>query len=201
MLAVPDDAAFPLALCLSGLHVGRYGSHCGGAYCSYHKCIRGVQNSSYPLYPHLLLCHLPNPLFSTTSNHIFFVSWHWCLAWDKTWSLALHNTWSLAFHNIIHIPCQFPPSTLIFSLSSMMYHLISLLSLLPVALGAVLVPRNSSTTACNNSPDLCSRSYSSITQLGAHDSAFLRDSSTGFSSSGNQYVLYFISHSHTHTLT
>ena len=151
--------------------------------------------ASYPLYPHLLLCHLPNSLFSTTSNHIFFVSWHWCLAWDKTWSLALHNTWSLAFHNIIHIPCQFHPSTLIFSLSSMMYYLLSLLSLLPVALGAVLVPRNSSTAACNNSPDLCSRSYSNITQLGAHDSAFLRDSSTGFSSSGNQYVFYFVIHS------
>lgn len=81
----------------------------------------------------------------------------------------------------------------------MMYHLISLLSLLPTVLGAVLVPRNSSTIACNNSPDLCSRSYSNITQLGAHDSAFLRDASTGYSSSGNQYVLYVVCH--THTLT
>lgn len=80
-----------------------------------------------------------------------------------------------------------------------MYHrFISLLSLLPVALGAALGPRNSSTTstACNNSPDLCSRSYSNITQLGAHDSPFLRDASTGYSSSGNQYVLYIDGHTH-----
>jgi hypothetical protein len=43
------------------------------------------------------------------------------------------------------------------------------------------------TTACNNSPDLCSRSYSSITHLGAHDSPFVRDATTGYSTSGNQY--------------
>ncbi|KAF2087062.1 hypothetical protein K490DRAFT_57135 [Saccharata proteae CBS 121410] len=43
------------------------------------------------------------------------------------------------------------------------------------------------TTACNNSPSLCSRSYGNITHLGAHDSPFLRDSSTSYSSSGNQY--------------
>ncbi|KAI0851036.1 PLC-like phosphodiesterase [Daldinia vernicosa] len=45
----------------------------------------------------------------------------------------------------------------------------------------------SSTTACNNSPDLCSRSYSDITHMGAHDSAFLRDASTSNSIAGNQY--------------
>jgi hypothetical protein len=44
-----------------------------------------------------------------------------------------------------------------------------------------------STTACNNSPDLCNRNYNNITHLGAHDAAFLRDSSTSFSTSGNQY--------------
>ncbi|KAI9812707.1 MAG: hypothetical protein M1827_004463 [Pycnora praestabilis] len=44
-----------------------------------------------------------------------------------------------------------------------------------------------STTACNNSPDLCDRSYSNITHLGAHDSPFLRDASTDYSLSGNQY--------------
>lgn len=43
------------------------------------------------------------------------------------------------------------------------------------------------TTACNNSPDLCSKSYSEITYLGAHDSPFVRDASTGYSTSGNQY--------------
>lgn len=45
----------------------------------------------------------------------------------------------------------------------------------------------SAQTACNNSPSLCSRAYNNITHLGAHDSPFLRDSSTSFSSSGNQY--------------
>ena len=40
---------------------------------------------------------------------------------------------------------------------------------------------------CNNSPDLCDRSYSDITHLGAHDAAFLRDSSTFFSLAGNQF--------------
>ncbi|KAF1915849.1 PLC-like phosphodiesterase [Ampelomyces quisqualis] len=42
-------------------------------------------------------------------------------------------------------------------------------------------------TACNNSPDLCSRSYSNITHLGAHDSPFLRNQETGFSTSGNHF--------------
>lgn len=47
--------------------------------------------------------------------------------------------------------------------------------------------QGSSTTACNNSPSLCDRSYNSITHLGGHNSAFLRDESTGNSLSGNQY--------------
>ncbi|KAK3313496.1 PLC-like phosphodiesterase, partial [Apodospora peruviana] len=42
-------------------------------------------------------------------------------------------------------------------------------------------------TACNNSPTLCSRAYDNITHMGAHDSAFLRDASTGNSLAGNQY--------------
>jgi hypothetical protein len=46
---------------------------------------------------------------------------------------------------------------------------------------------STSTVACNNSPDLCNRNYNNITYMGAHDSAFLRDSSTGFSTSGNQF--------------
>ncbi|KAF1988820.1 hypothetical protein K402DRAFT_391513 [Aulographum hederae CBS 113979] len=41
--------------------------------------------------------------------------------------------------------------------------------------------------ACNNSPSLCNRSYANITHLGAHDSPFISDETTGFSSSGNQY--------------
>ncbi|KAF2867359.1 PLC-like phosphodiesterase [Massariosphaeria phaeospora] len=41
--------------------------------------------------------------------------------------------------------------------------------------------------ACNNSPSLCNKPYNNVTYLGAHDSPFLRDESTGFSTSGNQY--------------
>ena len=43
------------------------------------------------------------------------------------------------------------------------------------------------TAACNNSPALCSRAYNNVTHMGAHDSAFLRDASTGNSLAGNQY--------------
>ncbi|OTA93063.1 hypothetical protein M434DRAFT_395936 [Hypoxylon sp. CO27-5] len=46
---------------------------------------------------------------------------------------------------------------------------------------------STSTIACNNSPDLCTRSYNNITHMGAHDSAFLRDESTSNSIAGNQY--------------
>ncbi|KND94752.1 hypothetical protein TOPH_00558 [Tolypocladium ophioglossoides CBS 100239] len=44
------------------------------------------------------------------------------------------------------------------------------------------------TKACNNSPSLCSRQYNRITYMGAHDSSFLRDKSTGNSLSGNQFM-------------
>ncbi|KAI1191107.1 PLC-like phosphodiesterase [Nemania serpens] len=46
---------------------------------------------------------------------------------------------------------------------------------------------STSPTACNNSPDLCNRSYSNITHMGAHDSSFLRDASTQNSIAGNQF--------------
>ncbi|KAN0095033.1 PLC-like phosphodiesterase, TIM beta/alpha-barrel-containing domain containing protein [Hyaloscypha variabilis] len=46
---------------------------------------------------------------------------------------------------------------------------------------------STSTVACNNSPLLCNRNYNNITHMGAHDAAFLRDSSTSFSISGNQF--------------
>ncbi|KAE9368121.1 hypothetical protein N431DRAFT_349596 [Stipitochalara longipes BDJ] len=46
---------------------------------------------------------------------------------------------------------------------------------------------STSTAACNNSPLLCNRNYHNITHMGAHDSAFLRDSSTSFAISGNQF--------------
>lgn len=45
----------------------------------------------------------------------------------------------------------------------------------------------SSSTACNNSPSLCNRQYNNITHLGAHDSPFLTDTATDYSTSGNQY--------------
>ncbi|KAL5359005.1 PLC-like phosphodiesterase [Aspergillus floccosus] len=60
---------------------------------------------------------------------------------------------------------------------------LGVLALLPFAAAKVL-PRQ---TACNNSPDLCSKSYGEITHLGAHDSPFVRDASTDFSTAGNQY--------------
>lgn len=41
--------------------------------------------------------------------------------------------------------------------------------------------------ACNNSPYLCSQSYGAITHLGTHNAPFIRDETTGFSTSGNQY--------------
>lgn len=61
------------------------------------------------------------------------------------------------------------------------------LLLLPAALRGVLAQNTTSGTACNNSPNLCDRRYNLVTYLGAHDSMFLRDDSTGFSSSGNQF--------------
>lgn len=44
-----------------------------------------------------------------------------------------------------------------------------------------------SSTACNNSPSLCSKTYNNITHLGAHDSAFVRDASTNYATAGDQY--------------
>ncbi|KIW90563.1 uncharacterized protein Z519_09210 [Cladophialophora bantiana CBS 173.52] len=63
---------------------------------------------------------------------------------------------------------------------------VSLLSLSVAASVDVSVARRQS-TACNNSPSLCSKPYNSIVHLGAHDSPFVRDATTGFSTSGNQY--------------
>lgn len=61
-----------------------------------------------------------------------------------------------------------------------------LATLLSVASLTSAVPAARS-TACNNSPDLCNKAYNEITYLGAHDIAFLRDSNTDFSISGNQF--------------
>ncbi|KAJ5619769.1 hypothetical protein N7510_003753 [Penicillium lagena] len=62
-----------------------------------------------------------------------------------------------------------------------------LLALLPFASAAHLHAARSSTTACNNSPALCSKSYGEITHLGAHDSPFVYGSATGDSLAANQY--------------
>lgn len=64
-------------------------------------------------------------------------------------------------------------------------------------ISAAILPRQSDTSiisetsgsdnACNNSPELCSKAYNQITHLGAHNSPFVRDATTGFSVSGNQF--------------
>ncbi|KAI2788464.1 hypothetical protein POX_e06480 [Penicillium oxalicum] len=54
--------------------------------------------------------------------------------------------------------------------------------LLPVAVANPLSIRS---TACNNSPDLCDKSYGAITHLGAHNSPFVRTSDGVLA--GNQY--------------
>lgn len=60
-----------------------------------------------------------------------------------------------------------------------------LLLAVPSAFGAALSSQNSN-FACNNSPDLCNRSYGNITHLGAHDSPFIRNAANGYTVSGNQ---------------
>lgn len=54
----------------------------------------------------------------------------------------------------------------------------------PVATASVPPP---GVVACNNSPLLCSRTYDNVTHIGPHNAAFLRDESTGFTVSGNQF--------------
>lgn len=56
-----------------------------------------------------------------------------------------------------------------------------------IAASALLYSTAIAQTACNNSPSLCSKAYNNITQLGAHDSPFLRNENTSFSTSGNHY--------------
>ncbi|KAI9711000.1 MAG: hypothetical protein M1820_002438 [Bogoriella megaspora] len=71
-----------------------------------------------------------------------------------------------------------------------MFTPLALISILSWATSVISAPQaapTSSSKACNNSPQLCNRNYNNITHLGAHDSAFVRDSSTGFSTSGNQF--------------
>lgn len=62
-------------------------------------------------------------------------------------------------------------------------------SFLVLAAGLQSVLAQSSSTACNNSPELCSRQYNNVTYLGARNSPFLRDDTTDFSTSGNQVCI------------
>ncbi|KAM7209258.1 PLC-like phosphodiesterase, TIM beta/alpha-barrel-containing domain containing protein [Naviculisporaceae sp. PSN 640] len=77
---------------------------------------------------------------------------------------------------------------------------IALLTLFSTAQAQILTPSSSASTpsstatsslppgtACNNSPNLCAQRYNNITHMGAHDSSFLRDASTGNSLAGNQF--------------
>ncbi|KAL7276444.1 hypothetical protein RUND412_000548 [Rhizina undulata] len=55
------------------------------------------------------------------------------------------------------------------------------------AISPVPVAGSYDATACNNSPDLCDKSYAKIWQLGAHDSAFVRTAANSWSTAANQY--------------
>lgn len=64
-----------------------------------------------------------------------------------------------------------------------------LFNYLPMLPAVLANPLNVRSTACNNSPDLCDKSYGEITHLGAHDSPFVRTSDSVLA--GDQYVLPF----------
>lgn len=67
---------------------------------------------------------------------------------------------------------------------------LSLLAATALAAVAWAVPATPErrSTACNNSPSLCSKKYNQVTYLGAHNSYALRDDSTDNSIAGNQYL-------------
>ncbi|KAH7073108.1 PLC-like phosphodiesterase [Paraphoma chrysanthemicola] len=56
-----------------------------------------------------------------------------------------------------------------------------------LALGVLVSIVSGEERACNNSPALCQSSYDEVAYLGAHNSPFVRETSTGWSSFGNQY--------------
>lgn len=88
---------------------------------------------------------------------------------------------------IYKVPCL-PHTRTLFRTSNILFamkHISVCFASLFMALAAV--PFGAAERACNNAPELCSTPYDQITHLGAHDSPFLRDSSTGFSSFGNQF--------------
>ena len=75
--------------------------------------------------------------------------------------------------------------TMLFSNGVRLPHL--LLSTLLILQQPLQSQADYSAKACNNSPHLCNLSYGAITYLGTHNSPFIRDQSTSFSTSGNQY--------------
>ncbi|RDL37392.1 Uncharacterized protein BP5553_04825 [Venustampulla echinocandica] len=72
-------------------------------------------------------------------------------------------------------------------LSSLLAVSAAFLSLTGLAQGIPQAGVSSTGAACNNSPLLCDRNYNNITHMGAHDSAFLRNKETSFSTAGNQF--------------
>ncbi|KAF2652526.1 hypothetical protein K491DRAFT_726537 [Lophiostoma macrostomum CBS 122681] len=64
-----------------------------------------------------------------------------------------------------------------------MQNILVLLILVELCIGGTDAAR-----ACNNYAGLCEKPYDTITYLGAHDSPFLNDASTGHSSFGNQFI-------------
>ena len=69
----------------------------------------------------------------------------------------------------------------LFGFITMIFSMMWTLAFLPYIMAAPL-----QSIACNNSPKLCSQSYSEITHLGCHDSAFIRNATNTYSTSGNQ---------------
>jgi hypothetical protein len=63
----------------------------------------------------------------------------------------------------------------------------SVLPFVSLFLALAALPFAVAQRACNNAPELCDTSYDQMTHLGAHDSPFVRDATTDFSSFGNQF--------------
>ena len=105
---------------------------------------------------------------------------HCCISYIALFSVATYNRTS-------RFQFATAPTTTRLSVFTMLYKSLTSLLLLPAAIRAAVVNGTSSSGACNNSPQLCSKRYNEVTYLGAHDSPFVRDASTDYSSSSNQY--------------
>ena len=125
-------------------------------------------------YRYIVTVPLPN-FFAVTRFHFDLLVCRYIDNQHSLFTTRLHtpHTFEISLSRLASMRSSFP-----------------FLFLLPITLAASFsnpFSRRASAVACNNSPDLCDRSYSNITQLGAHDSPFLRDASTGNTDSGNQY--------------